>query len=58
MKTAPSYYEHNAGAPQVHVPGASTRDTVDFEDVTFEVSTIQLEDLTAAEREAYERAFK
>lgn len=58
MKTAPSYYEHNAGAPQVHVPGASTRDTVDFEDVTVEVTTIQLEDLTEEQRAAYERAFK
>lgn len=57
MKTAPSYFEHNAGQPQVHVPEAS-RDNVDFEDVTFEVATINLEDLTPEQRAAYERAFK
>lgn len=56
-KAAPSYYEHNAGQAQTHVPEAS-KDNVDFEDVTFEVAAIQLEDLTPEQRAAYERAFK
>lgn len=56
MKSAPSYFEFNAGAPEAHVPAAS-KDNIDFEDVTIEVAHINLEDLTPQQREAYERGF-
>lgn len=57
MKTAPSYFEHNAGQPQAHVPEADTRDSVEFEDVTIEVAQLHWVDLTPEQRAVFEAAF-
>ena len=54
----PSWFEHCAGARQVHIPEADLpKDRIEFKDLTIEVKELTYDELTREQRAAFYKAF-